>query len=708
MSFKNICPGETDDTHPAGAEQRKEITVKNTRGIKSTCVLVLLISALVIGPAIRAGEVGPQKFHYGIEINGVLCGYSEIEVLPMMQNGKALKVLKQNTFAMLSVLGSQFNTELKLTYHLDPATGRFTYHDSDITQGPAKLGSTIHVAGETARFVSTPGNREVNIPLPPEVIFENTLSFPHVLRDFVQQKLDRKTYEILEVREAEVQKSTYTRVGTEKLELAGGPYDALVLDKLNHKTGLKVKMWLDVENGYLLKATAPGNRVSYRADPSVVNRIRMANVDDTLFAKANVAIADVQAISYMKVKATVEPFGLWVTRAGLNVPGQRFTGAVNNNLIEGVFEIEHARYDGAAAPAFPPDFSKEEALLEYLKAEELIESDDPVLVRKAQEITEGAQDSWDAARRLSQWVAENISYAIPGGGTARKTYDLQAGECGAHAFLLTAFCRSVGIPARVVWGCMYAPNYGGVFGQHGWNEIYMGEAGWVPVDATAAEIDYVDSGHIRIGVLQSPTTALNPREIEVLDYRAGALQMGQGTPALSDKYQAYVGEYSDPANENVKVLVQGGNLTLDIPGKVILALNDPDQEGLWRCKLSSQLFLKFRKDDMGKAVEMELHQIIPLSRRPGTPEASEDVPEKFRPYLGKYYLAAVHAEFTVLYRKGGLAVHDPLENKTIGLRPPDGEGRWVDEFDKNAILFDLDGQGNVQAMKIDSVTKFRR
>jgi transglutaminase-like putative cysteine protease len=171
------------------------------------------------------------------------------------------------------------------------------------------------------------------------------------------------------------------------------------------------------------------------------------------------------------------------------VPGQRFTGTINNNLIEGVFEIEHRRYDGLGAPAFPANFGNDEALRAYLAPEAFIESDDPVLLAKALEITAGAKDSWEAACRLSRWVAQNIRYAIPGGGTARKTYDLRAGECGAHAMLLAAFCRSVGIPARVVWGCMYAPSYGGVFGQHGWNEIYMGPAGWIPVDATAGEID---------------------------------------------------------------------------------------------------------------------------------------------------------------------------------------------------------------------------
>jgi len=673
------------------------------------CLLALLISVSG-GFQAKAAQLEPQTLYYGVEINGVLCGYSEISVSPMVKDGKDMTLLKQKVFAMLSALGSKFNTELKLTYHIDPVTGKFTYHDSDIKQGPTQLGSKIFINGDTARFTSTPGNRETTITLPPDVLFENTLSFPHLIRDFVERKLMEKSYEIFEVRETEVQKSTYTKVGTEKLELAGKSYNAIVLDKLNSKTGLKVKMWIDVENGYILKSTAPGNRMSYLADPSVVNRIKMADVDDTLFVKVDVAIADIQAISYMKVKATVQPTGLWVTQEGLNVPGQSFTGNINDNLIEGVFEIEHKRYDGSDAPPFPADFSKDESVKKYLEAEDFIQSDDPVLIEKAQEITNGSKDSWEAACRLSKWVSENISYAIPGGMTARNTYDLKAGECGAHSILLAAFCRTVGIPARVVWGCMYVPNYGGAFGQHGWSEIYMGKAGWITVDATASEIDYVDSGHIRIGEYQSMVTALNPKKIEVLDFAAGSMKMGQEETA-SGMYSAYVGEYTSPATKTIlKVFVQGGSLAVDIPGKVVLALNDADQEGLWYCKLSNSLYFTFKRKYLGfgKVIEMHLHQIIPLPRKSRPQSANNNVPEKFRPYLGKYSLAALQAEFTVIYKDGGLAVNDPLAKKVIKLQSPNEKGRWVDEFNKNSIFFDMDNKGNVTAMKIDSVDTFTR
>jgi len=41
----------------------------------------------------------------------------------------------------------------------------------------------------------------------------------------------------------------------------------------------------------------------------------------------------------------------------------------------------------------------------------------------------------------------------------------------------------------------------------------MGEAGWVPLDTTASETNYVDSGHIRIGIVQSLTTSLNAQPV---------------------------------------------------------------------------------------------------------------------------------------------------------------------------------------------------
>jgi hypothetical protein len=56
----------------------------------------------------------------------------------------------------------------------------------------------------------------------------------------------------------------------------------------------------------------------------------------------------------------------------------------------------------------------------------------------------------------------------------------------------------------------------------------MGDAGWITVDSTVKEIDYVDSGHIRLGT----QAAFNPVEMEILDYKAGALEMGKETAGM--------------------------------------------------------------------------------------------------------------------------------------------------------------------------------
>lgn len=682
------------------------------KNLKNWCLmwlLVLSVSVLSSDVRLQAAQAEAEKIYHAVEMKDVLCGYSETALSTVVKDGKEMTLEKSRVFIMLSALGMSFNTEVKSTSYMDPSTGRSTDVKVDIEQGQVKLGIKVVVEGDIAHYTPIMGGKPKDIKLTPDVIFGDIQLFKQLVRDFTKGKRQKKTYKILDVMEGEIQESTFTKVGAEKLELAGDNYDAVVLEQLNQKTGVKIKWWIDTQTSRMLKANLPNGRSLYLTDRSVVDKIKVADMDQAIIAKVNVPIADYQAISYMKVKATVEPTGLWITQEGLNVPGQSFTGTIKDNLVEGVFEIEHKRYDGLDAPPFPPDFTKYESLKKYLEAEEMIESEDPVLVKKAKEITKGSKNSWEAASRLSRWVADNISYAIPGGGTARKTYDIKAGECGAHSLLLAAFCRAVGIPARVVWGCMYTPNYGGSFGQHGWSEIYMGEAGWIPVDSTAFETDYVDSGHIRMGVYQYMTTALNPKKMEVLDYKAGSAKMGQAEQAVSEKHEKYLGEYTNPeANMKVKVFVQGGNLAVDIPNQMVLAFNDPDENNVWYCKLSNQLYLTFEKDDSDKVIEMQLHQIVPLPRKSGPEKVDNTVPEKFRPYLGKYSLAALQADFTVLYKDGTLAVNDPLEKKTIKLQPPDEKGRWVDEFNKNSIFFDLDDQGNVKAMNIDSVSKFSR
>ncbi len=671
--------------------------------------LLTKASALLIGlPALHL-PLQAQDTTAAIEIQGVVCGYVDTHRSEIERDGRTYTVVEETVFAMTSVLGSAFNTEMEASYHIDLETGRLAYHDMHLKQGDNELSAKVFIEGNVARFEHPlTSDDEDLVELPDDVILDVPIHAPHLVRDFVEGGKTSMTYPLLELMEAEVHDTLYELVEEETVELAGQTFKTLVLDRTSQVTGLKIRQWIDVETGAPLKSEMPGGKVIYLADPSIKKRVELANLDDTILTKANVVISDVPSIAYMKVRAVLEPSGLRPTVESLNVPGQRFEGTVTGNRIEGVFTIEHPRYDGAGAPPFPTVPWNNPELEEFLAPGDRIEADDPVLIAHAAKLTAGSKDSWEAAVRLSRWVAENIDYAIPGGVSARDTFDKRAGECGAHSLILAGLCRASNIPARVVWGCMYVPNFGGSFGQHAWTEVHMGEAGWIPVDATAFEVDYVDSGHIRVGAYQSFATAVNTKEMEVLEHRLRASDP-KADAAVAERLAPYLGEYAHPRGGDPFVaLVRDGSLAVDIPNQLVLGLKDPDEKGRWYAKISNRLYVTFARDDEGGVEAMAIHEIIRMARKSDPEEIGDDVPEELRKYLGVYRLAQLKLDFTILFEDDRLAIHDPTDDVVVPLRAADTPGLWISTATGNQISFEADDDGAVKALILDSASRFKK
>jgi hypothetical protein len=101
--------------------------------------MLLVLSAL----AAFYSQGRAEEYYYGIEINGVLCGYARLATSPLRQDGGEVTVLRHETVLKGTLLGAPVDSRMSLTYHLDPATKRFSYHDSTIEQGPARLTSAI-------------------------------------------------------------------------------------------------------------------------------------------------------------------------------------------------------------------------------------------------------------------------------------------------------------------------------------------------------------------------------------------------------------------------------------------------------------------------------------------------------------------------------------------------------------------------------------
>jgi hypothetical protein len=668
-------------------------------------ILIIVFTATII--SCFADDSNVEKIYYAIEIDGIVCGYTETNETVIQKEGKEFINQNLDIFIMLSLFGSEFNTEMNIISIIDPATKKCYKLNGEIKQGMVNTKFQVKLENEYAVINSSLMGEPKKIELAPDVLFGSEQVFNMIKKEFVENNASEVSFDILEAIDSDIQNSTFKKLGEEKIELNGKSYETLIIEQQNNKTGVKIKYWLSPELDYYAMFQVL-NRKIYLSDHTVVDKIKVANMDGSILTKTNKSISDIQAITYMKLDVEIQPSGIKLTPEDLNIPGQKFEGTVDGNLIKGTIEIEHKRYNGENAPPFPADYSESKSLLKYLQPSNSVESDDPDIKREAEAITEGSADSWDAAKRLSKWVAENIHYAIPGGGSAKGAYEMRAGECGAHSMLLAAFCRAVNIPARVVFGGMYVPNRGGAFGQHGWNEIYMGDAGWIPVDATAFETDFVDAGHIRISEHLYAASSFNAKSIVILDYKLAGKSQDE-TLASQTEFIPYIGKYKEPVSGKIfEVLEKEGNLSVDIPGQMVLPFNNHDGKGKWFCKLSNRIYIEFERGKNNNVKKMVFHEIVFMPRQPDTIKAPGVIPDKFKPFIGNYLFAALNAVFKVEYTDNTLSVYDPTKNESVKLQLPDEDGGWLDEYNKNTVYFELDSEGKATAMKIDAANKFIR
>ncbi len=668
--------------------------------LKSLTLFLALLIPLATGSVTTAAA--SDTLYYAIEQNGITCGYGESIFTDTVVEGKKVVYLEDNLELQITALGAEVTGKYRFEYWIDQATGRYVRHTSDINQGSLKLGGIITVMGDSMQIIGLPGNDTSMVFLPPGTILQNTRSLPFLVDDFAGTGVTEVVHQVFSEADGTINEIAYTLEGEEEMELVGRAYHALRVRMLNRTIGIKVIIWIDSSSGLLLKSVHPIRSV-FLTDSGVKERVKSADLDNHLFAKVGTLIPNVKDISYLKAKVSCEPGGMWITPAGLNVPGQSFVGTVEENHVDGVFEISHERYDGTGAPAFPPDFSQIDSMSAYLQPGDLIESDAPELVEKAKEITAGAKDSWEAMKRLSRWVSDEISYDIPGGGTALNTYKLRMGECGSHSNLLAAFCRAVGIPARVVFGCMYVPNYGGTFGQHAWNEVFMGEHGWIPVDATAEEIDYVDCGHIRLGLIESKAALFNPDTLEILDYRLGSAAAAISAVDLGP----YLGKYQGQRGV-LTVLEQSGGLALDIPGQMVYELNPPNDEGEWGFKLTEAVCVSFEKDQDGNVKTLVIGEKARLPRKSDSAavEVAVDVPEGYRPLLGAYSLPMQNAQLTVLYQGDALSVEIPGMG-VVPMEKSESENQWLvvlGPVGKLVLTFKFEGGQQASALLLNQLS----
>lgn len=137
--------------------------------------------------------------------------------------------------------------------------------------------------------------------------------------------------------------------------------------------------------------------------------------------------------------------------------------------------------------------------LAALKPTSHIQCDNKTIVALAKQAIGDATDATVAAKRIEAFVRSYISEKnlSVGYASAIEVTESREGDCTEHAVLTAALCRAAGIPAQIVGGMVYIPEFAGrksIFAPHVWNRVLIGNK-WIGLDAA---IGTYDSGHIAV------------------------------------------------------------------------------------------------------------------------------------------------------------------------------------------------------------------
>ena len=126
---------------------------------------ISLLVVLMAGSFSLTAQEGMDKYFMGIELNGVLCGYSEVFVTPAQPATVPYQSIDQKTFISFKALGRDISQRQVFTYHIDPANGNFIYHDSHTEQGEQKMGAAMTVKKDSI-YIQAEGQEGTSVYLP--------------------------------------------------------------------------------------------------------------------------------------------------------------------------------------------------------------------------------------------------------------------------------------------------------------------------------------------------------------------------------------------------------------------------------------------------------------------------------------------------------------------------------------------------------------
>ena len=174
----------------------------------------------------------PKSWNFAVEINGVLCGFSESEITTIERDGKELLSLNEEVLVKQSALGGKVDLIINHRAFIELTTQLPVFVEQRF-KTTAEVYSSVKFSNGVAYFASVEGGETREIQLPDDVVLENTISYPHLMKDFILGNAEKKNYRVFDNQKGEIATKTYTRLGEEELELAGTTFNTCILEELN-------------------------------------------------------------------------------------------------------------------------------------------------------------------------------------------------------------------------------------------------------------------------------------------------------------------------------------------------------------------------------------------------------------------------------------------------------------------------------------------
>jgi len=301
---------------------------------------------------------------------------------------------------------------------------------------------------------------------------------------------------------------------------------------------------------------------------------------------------------------------------------------------------------------------------------------DPRVSRLAEKITAMANNNYDRALGIKNYLRDNFGYTLaaqkisPDDPIASFLFTTRKGYCEYFASAMAIMLRTLGIPARLVNGFQTGSynRYGKDFvvrarDAHSWVEVYFPHYGWIPFDPTppdphpvvASEFDnYIDALNLFWSEwVVNYDFSHQMRLATKVESQSRRLQSGvhHNFDSLRNQLAGMAMRWEDRLVLHKLVLLLALVLTLFV---LVLAARDWDfgkLRFLWDCNV-----LRSGRPLSPRESTVSYHHFLDIMGRKGFRKRPAETPQEFVLKLKGSPLAEHAAEFTSLYnaaRYGG-------------------------------------------------------